>query len=152
MVSEEEKTRVVVLTKPLSLEIESNDDYRAPNLLKRVLSLFKDVRPGSDLTRFQLSPLFNIPKSHLQCFGEPVFCVNNDMLGNCNNGETPKERFTAVVWSISILRPMIFGIAPYNPILGETHHVSRGSLNVLLEQVSHHPPVTALMQLMRNQS
>jgi hypothetical protein len=47
--------RVVVLTKPLSLESESNDDYKAPNLLKRVLSLFKDVRPGSDLTRFQAS-------------------------------------------------------------------------------------------------
>lgn len=30
---------------------------------------------------------------------------------------------------------MIFGQAPFNPILGETHHVSKGSLNVLLEQV-----------------
>ena len=33
------------------------------------------------------------------------------------------------------MRPVIFGVAPYNPILGETHHVSRGNLNVLLEQV-----------------
>lgn len=29
----------------------------------------------------------------------------------------------------------MFGVAPYNPILGETHHASRGNLNVLLEQV-----------------
>ncbi|KAM1067463.1 hypothetical protein FF1_022705 [Malus domestica] len=65
--------------------------------------------------------------------------------GRCNKAETPHDRFTAVVsWSISTLRPVIFGIAPYNPILGETHHVTRGNLNVLLEQVSHHPPVTAL--------
>lgn len=84
----------------------------------------------------QLSPLFNLPKSHLQCFGESVYCIGNDLLGRCNKGESPQDRFTAVVsWSISILRPMIFGIAPYNPILGETHHVSRGNLNVLLEQV-----------------
>ncbi|EXB30990.1 hypothetical protein L484_016851 [Morus notabilis] len=67
------------------------------------------------------------------------------MLGKCNSGESPLERFIAVVaWSISTMRPMIFGFAPYNSILGETHHVSRGSLNVLLEQISHHPPVTAL--------
>ena len=33
------------------------------------------------------------------------------------------------------MRPVIFGVAPYNPILGETHHISRGNLNVLLEQV-----------------
>ncbi|KAG9135657.1 hypothetical protein Leryth_002393 [Lithospermum erythrorhizon] len=37
-----------------------------------------------------------------------------------------------------------FGVIPYNSILGETHHASRDGLNVLLEQVSHHPPVTAL--------
>ncbi|KAM2542876.1 hypothetical protein TB2_022262 [Malus domestica] len=96
-------------------------------------------------TVYKLSPLFNIPKSHLQCFGESVYCVGNDLLGRCNKAETPHDRFTAVVsWSISTLRPVIFGIAPYNPILGETHHVTRGNLNVLLEQVSHHPPVTAL--------
>lgn len=40
-----------------------------------------------------------------------------------------------MAWSISTLRPMTFGVAPYNPILGETHHVSSGTLNVLLEQV-----------------
>jgi len=54
----------------------------------------------------------------------------------CNNGESPIERFISVVaWSISTTRPVTFGVAPYNPILGETHHVSKGNLNVLLEQV-----------------
>ncbi|KAK4602003.1 hypothetical protein RGQ29_011189 [Quercus rubra] len=101
--------------------------------------------PGSDLTRLQLPPLFNIPKSHLQCFGESVYCVASDIMSRCNSGESPLDRFIAVVtWSISTVRPVIFGVAPYNPILGETHHVSRGNLNVLLEQVSHHPPVSAL--------
>ncbi|XP_057980816.1 oxysterol-binding protein-related protein 4C-like [Malania oleifera] len=136
---------VVVLTPPLSLDEESAGHYRVPNLLQRILSLFSNVRPGSELTRFQLPPLFNIPKSQLQCYGESVYSVGDDILTRCFNGNSSLERFASVVaWSISALRPLIFGVAPYNPILGETHHVSRGSLNVLLEQVSHHPPVTAL--------
>ncbi|XP_024024213.1 oxysterol-binding protein-related protein 4C isoform X2 [Morus notabilis] len=136
----------IVLTKPyFSLDGDSCGDHKAPNLIQRVLSLFKNVRPGSDLTKMQLPAHFNATKSFLQYFGESIYCVGSDMLGKCNSGESPLERFIAVVaWSISTMRPMIFGFAPYNSILGETHHVSRGSLNVLLEQISHHPPVTAL--------
>ncbi|KAF2309712.1 hypothetical protein GH714_004750 [Hevea brasiliensis] len=97
------------------------------------------------LFQVQLPPLFNIPKSHLQCYGESVYAVGEDLLHKCNSAEKSQERFISVVaWSISLTRPTIFGCAPYNPILGETHHVSKGSLNVLLEQVSHHPPVSAL--------
>ncbi|XP_065851407.1 oxysterol-binding protein-related protein 4B-like [Euphorbia lathyris] len=138
-----DETRVV-LTKPMSLDDDSNV-YQAPNLVSRIFSLFKNIRPGSDLTNFQLPPLFNLPKSHLQCFGETVYAVKKDMLKMCNNGDNSVERFISVVaWSISTTRPAIFGVAPFNPILGETHHVSTGSLNLLLEQVSHHPPVSAL--------
>ncbi|XP_071742106.1 oxysterol-binding protein-related protein 4C [Rutidosis leptorrhynchoides] len=141
----EEDELVTALTAPLSLDFESVNDFKSPNLLQRVFSLLKTVRPGSDLTRFTLPPIFNIPKSQLQCYGESVYSVNNDILRRCGDGGTPLERFTYVVaWSISTLRPLMFGVAPYNPVLGETHHVSRGNLNVLLEQVSHHPPVSAL--------
>ncbi|XP_077238519.1 oxysterol-binding protein-related protein 4C-like isoform X2 [Tasmannia lanceolata] len=120
-------------------------EHRAPNIIQRILSLFSNVRPGSELTRFQLPPLFNMPKSQLQCYGEDVYCVGDDILIRCARGKTSLERFTyAVAWSISMVRPVIFGLAPFNPILGETHHVSRGTLNVLIEQVSHHPPVAGL--------
>lgn len=52
----------VVLTKPLTLEEEeeADVDYAAPNPLQLVLSLFKNVMPGSDLTRFQASLFRNI--------------------------------------------------------------------------------------------
>ncbi|KAL8223514.1 hypothetical protein R6Q57_018989 [Mikania cordata] len=144
-VNHEHEELTAVLTSPLSLDCDSGNDYRAPNLLQRIFSLLKNVRPGSDLTRLSLPAIFNIPKSQLQCYGESVYCVNNDILSRCANGGTALERFTSVVaWSISMYRPLTFGVAPYNPILGETHHVSRGNLNVLLEQVSHHPPVSAL--------
>ncbi|KAJ6992708.1 oxysterol-binding protein-related protein 4C-like isoform X2 [Populus alba x Populus x berolinensis] len=145
MVSEGNDDMKVVLTKPLSFDGDAYADYKAPNFVQRFLSLFRNVRPGSDLTNFQLTPQFNIPKSQLQCFGESAYSFGKNLLQQCNNAESSLERFISVVaWSISTTRPPNFGVAPYNPILGETHHVSRGSLNVLLEQVSHHPPVSAL--------
>ncbi|XVE79958.1 hypothetical protein DITRI_Ditri14bG0099100 [Diplodiscus trichospermus] len=147
MITRSVEGRQVVLTKPFSIggESDSEVDYRAPNLIHRILSLFKNVRPGSDLTNFKLPPQFNFPKSHLQCYGESVYCIGSEMLSRCNLADNSVDRFTSVVaWSISTLRPPIFGVAPYNPILGETHHVSRATLNVVLEQISHHPPVSAL--------
>ncbi|XP_047308174.1 oxysterol-binding protein-related protein 4C-like [Impatiens glandulifera] len=139
----------VVITAPLGLDEDSSssDDrqYKAPNLLRRILSLVKNIRPGTSLISFQLPPEFNIPKSMLQIYGETVCCVNKEMIGKCNEGKDPIERFLNVLaWNLSTFRSLPFGVAPYNPILGETHHISRGSLNVLLEQVSHHPPVSAL--------
>ncbi|KAL0337132.1 UNVERIFIED_CONTAM: Oxysterol-binding protein-related protein 4B [Sesamum calycinum] len=130
-----------VLTAPLSLEgEESNSEYRAPNIIQRILSLLTS-----------LPPQFNIPKSQLQCYGESVYSISSNMLSKCAEGETSLNRFVSVVaWSISMVRPLAFGLAPYNPVLGETHHVSRGTLNVLLEQVSHHPPVSALHAMKQN--
>ncbi|KAI4335374.1 hypothetical protein L6164_014023 [Bauhinia variegata] len=93
----------------------------------------------------QLPPVFNFPKSQLQCYGESMYRTSWDLLSECNSGQSPLDRFISVVaWNISTTRSAIFGLAPYNPILGETHHVSKGNLNVLLEKVSHHPPVAAL--------
>ena len=43
----------ILLTAPMSLDGESDVTYRAPNLIRRIVSIFKNVRPGSDLTRFQ---------------------------------------------------------------------------------------------------
>ncbi|CAL1408574.1 unnamed protein product [Linum trigynum] len=152
VMKEERKVQAeVVLTKPLTVDDSDDDDdddveYRTPNLVHRVLSLFKNVRPGSDLTTFQLPPSFNYPKSQLQAYGEMVYCAGKDILSDCSSTKCdPLERFTRVVgWSISTNRPGIIGLVPYNPVLGETHHVSSRSLNVRLEQVSHRPPVTAL--------
>ncbi|KAG0481887.1 hypothetical protein HPP92_009971 [Vanilla planifolia] len=141
----EETTKEATLTPPFSLENGLLAEHRPPNLLHRIFSLFSNVRPGADLTNFELPPLFNMPKSQLQCYGETVYCIGEDLLTRCARGKSSLERFIAVVaWNISTTRPVIFGWAPFNPVLGETHHVSRGNLNVLLEQVSHHPPVSAL--------
>jgi hypothetical protein len=106
------------------------------SLVASVVEVFKGFRPGSDLTKFQVPPQFNLPKSQLQVYGEAVYCCSQDLLGSCADGATAIDRFLAVVrWHLSTTRPAPFAKAPYNPILGETHHVSAGHLNVLCEQV-----------------
>ncbi|XP_022546766.1 oxysterol-binding protein-related protein 4B-like isoform X1 [Brassica napus] len=146
LAEEQEIRRHVVLTKPYSLEDEKDSEHTAANVIRRILSLLKNVRPGSDLTNFQLPPQLNLPKSQLQCYGEMIYSFGgHDLLGECSRRDLPIERLKSVVaWNISKLRPVLFGQAPYNPVLGETHHVSSGHINVLIEQVSHHPPVSAL--------
>ncbi|EOA14321.1 hypothetical protein CARUB_v10027497mg [Capsella rubella] len=137
----------VVLAKPFSLEDEKEDSENTPpNLIQRILSLFKNVRPGSDLSNFQLPPQMNLPRSQLQCYGEIVYSFDgHDLLGECSRRDQPIERLKSVVtWYIATLRPLVFGMAPYNPVIGETHHVSNAHINVLVEQISHHPPVSAL--------
>ncbi|XP_021723695.1 oxysterol-binding protein-related protein 4B-like [Chenopodium quinoa] len=68
-----------------------------------------------------------------------------DMLRKCTTGENAVDRMISVVaWNLSTVRMWVFGVAPFNPILGETHHASRGTLNILAEEVSHHPPVAAM--------
>ena len=110
--------------------------FRISHRIYVAVSIINLILFDGSFFQFQLPPIFNIPKSQLQCYGESVYCVGVDMLSKCNSGQSPIERFKGVLaWDISVLRPLIFGVTPYNPILGETHHVSRGTLNVLLEQV-----------------
>lgn len=64
--------QAVVLSAPLKLEGDDDDDgddYRAPNILQRVLGLLKNVRPGTDLTRFQVTsmPHFSFFMCHVMC-------------------------------------------------------------------------------------
>jgi hypothetical protein len=141
--------KVPIVTSPCKLDRQAGsgkDDNRSKTGVHvSLFDLFKGFLPGSDLTKFQLPPQFNLPKSQLQAYGESVYCCDQDLLGMCAAAASPLDRFLAVIrWHISTTRPAPFGRAPYNPILGETHHVSAGDLNVLCEQVSHHPPVSAL--------
>ncbi|MCO5560514.1 hypothetical protein L7F22_014129 [Adiantum nelumboides] len=132
---------------PFKLQHQQSDTVGSEKrpLLSRIFDIFKSARPGSDLTRFQVPVQLNMPKSQLQLYGESVYCHSHDLLEECAKESTPLERFLKVVaWHISTTRLAPFAQAPFNPILGETHHVSCGNLNVILEQVSHHPPISAL--------
>jgi hypothetical protein len=137
--------RVPALTEPIRLERKGSCQKKpggGVGIVSTALELLKGFRPGSDVTRLQLPPHFNLPKSQLQVYGEAVYCCAQDYLGMCARGATPVERLLAVVrFHLSTTRPAPFLKAPYNPILGETHHVSAGTLNVFCEQVRLNFPI-----------
>ncbi|URE02038.1 Pentatricopeptide repeat-containing protein [Musa troglodytarum] len=56
--AEQQREAAVVLTPPLALEGGLAEEHQTPGLLPRVLSLLRNVRPGSDLTHLQASLLF----------------------------------------------------------------------------------------------
>jgi hypothetical protein len=57
------------------------------------------------------------------CTGQFGLCLLHDVSNGARDNS--QERLAVVVaWSISTTRPTIFGFAPYNPVLGETQHVS----------------------------
>lgn len=141
------ETRVLpALTEPIRLERQQKSSSSGSGgsggggVLSSVLELLKGMRVGSDVTKLQLPPQFNMPKSQLQVYGEAVYCCGEDYLGLCSDAATPLDRFLAVVrFHLSTTRPAPFLKAPYNPILGEVHHVSVGALNVICEQVNFAP-------------
>lgn len=141
-VEDSSATRKVLpaLTEPIRLERQkssSSGSGGGGGVLSSVLELLKGIRVGSDVTKLQLPPQFNLPKSQLQVYGEAVYCCGEDYLSLCSDAATPLDRLLAVVrFHLSTTRPAPFLKAPYNPILGEVHHVSVGALNVICEQVN----------------
>lgn len=57
-----------MLSKPLTLEGESGSDEHceAPNILQRILSLFKNIRQGSDLSCFKASLGSTLLEKHIE--------------------------------------------------------------------------------------
>ncbi|THU66310.1 hypothetical protein C4D60_Mb05t12810 [Musa balbisiana] len=56
--TEQRREAAVVLTPPLALEGGLVEEHQTPGLLPRMLSLLRNVRPGSDLTHFQACHFF----------------------------------------------------------------------------------------------
>lgn len=51
---ERETRKHLVIAKPFALEDDKDSENAASNGIRRILSLFKNVRLGSDLTNFQV--------------------------------------------------------------------------------------------------
>eukprot|EP01111_Echinosteliopsis_oligospora_P003642 TRINITY_DN1571_c0_g1_i1.p1 TRINITY_DN1571_c0_g1~~TRINITY_DN1571_c0_g1_i1.p1 ORF type:complete len:431 (+),score=100.70 TRINITY_DN1571_c0_g1_i1:292-1584(+) len=130
--------------------IESPDaetlDEEPRNLL---LALMKEIRIGMDLSRITLPTFILEPRSMLEKLTD--FMTHGELLALVPKIEDPIERMVGVVrWYMSgfYIRP--HGVKkPYNPILGEFHRckwtMEDGSVtHYVSEQVSHHPPVSAL--------
>jgi len=103
------------------------------------------------MTRLPLPAIFLRPFSILE-----VLAVRHllyfDLIYEANNIENPAERMLKVIaFYLSNLKQEInsFYKKPYNPILGETHFCTvesekYGQTVFIAEQVSHHPPISAV--------
>ncbi|RWV93181.1 hypothetical protein GW17_00044379 [Ensete ventricosum] len=65
--------------------------------------------PTEELCISSLPPLFNMPKSQLQCYGEAVYCIGEDYLNKCAKGKSSLESVEAVIKGKRHLRLLKFG-------------------------------------------
>lgn len=120
------------------------------SIFKVAKEVLSSVKPGSDVTNINLPASVLDPVSTLEKTrksmqrGELV----QDM---CDPTSDSLTRLLNVIrFNVSGLARERFGKKPYNPILGEVYHCcfqhrgSGGRTLLVAEQVSHHPPITAL--------
>merc|ERR1719494_116550 len=101
---------------------------------------------GKDLSRIAMPVIFNEPLSFLQRISEYIDYI--DILNEAALIEDPIRRLLKVaVYMISCNASTDHRIGkPFNPLLGETFELIRDDKNIkaVAEQVSHHPPISAL--------
>ncbi|XP_031438658.1 oxysterol-binding protein-related protein 8 isoform X2 [Clupea harengus] len=112
--------------------------------------LLKQVRPGMDLSKVVLPTFILEPRSFLDKLSD--YYYHADFLSQAAVEENAYNRMKKVVkWYISGFYKKPKGLKkPYNPIIGETfrcmwiHPDTNSKTFYIAEQVSHHPPVSAL--------
>lgn len=116
---------------------------RDPNNKPSIWKVLKDLI-GKDLSRFAIPVYFNEPISMMQKVAEIM--EYTDLLKQADQNDDPKMRMLLVIaFSISQYKgPDNRLYKPFNPILGETYELLTPEYRYFAEQVSHHPPVTAL--------
>ena len=116
---------------------------RNPGQKYNIWKIVKDSI-GKELSKMAVPVYFNEPISFLQRFSEDL--LYNDLL--IKAGETKDQWlrlayiacFAVSGYSVTSYRVM----KPFNPLLGETFELVRDGFKLISEQVSHHPPITAL--------
>jgi oxysterol-binding protein-related protein 8 len=119
------------------------------SIIKIAREVIGSVKQGADVTNVNLPASVLDPVSSLEKGMKSM--QRGELLQLIAAAEDPTSRFLAVLrFYISGLSKEKFGKKPYNPILGETfrscflHRGGAGHTVLIAEQVSHHPPVTAL--------
>jgi hypothetical protein len=116
---------------------------RNPSQKINIWKVIKDSI-GRDLSRIAVPVYFNEPISFIQRFSEEL--TYSELLRTASSLTQPELRmayvaaFTVASYATTVNRTM----KPFNPILGETFQLERDGFRLVSEQVSHHPPITAL--------
>ena len=117
--------------------------FKDPKLKISVWTIIKDSI-GKDISRMSVPVYFNDPTNILQkCATSMEYC---DLLDKAME-ETESTRRLAYVaaYVITNLTCIERNVTkPFNPLLGETFELETPKFKFLAEQVSHHPPITAI--------
>lgn len=122
-------------------------DENKKSLLKHLIG---QLKVGMDLSKVTLPTHVLEPRSLLEKLTD--FLVHGDILARSTDAATPIDRMKEIVrWYLSGWHLKSRGVKkPYNPILGETFEASYTvpetgtKIIYFAEQVSHHPPISAL--------
>ncbi|XP_048589891.1 oxysterol-binding protein-related protein 1 isoform X2 [Nematostella vectensis] len=99
---------------------------------------------GKDLSRITMPVIFNEPLTFLQRITE--YMEYSELLHTAASQDDPTRRLQYVAaFAISATSSNLDRVGkPFNPLLGETYELVRPGFRLVAEQVSHHPPITAL--------
>eukprot|EP01135_Chromosphaera_perkinsii_P011404 Nk52_evm49s2391 gene=Nk52_evmTU49s2391 len=134
--------------------VKNKKVYRStvPNRSTKSYSLWPIMKNciGKDLSKIPMPVFFNEPLSFLQRLSEDI--EYSDLLHKAAECESSLERMTyvAAFTMSSYCTTTIRTGKPFNPMLGETFELDRLmdddlGIRVLTEQVSHHPPISAMI-------
>lgn len=129
------------------LDEKSDTSYKS-----LIMTFIRQLRPGMDVTKIQ-APIYILkPRSFLEMTSEYVHPT--EALIRVGSDPDPESRMlTIVAWCLSNLsgtaQKGFSRMKPYNPILGEkyfcTFEHADSTTDFRAEQVSHHPPISALV-------
>jgi hypothetical protein len=116
--------------------------YSEPISKLNIWTILKE-NVGKDLSRIALPVVFNEPITLLQKCAEYV--EYQEILRLANRTENRFLRLSYVIGSVYILYSNTINriSKPFNPIMGETYEYFENDLRLVVEQVSHHPPISA---------
>lgn len=99
---------------------------------------------GKDISKYSMPVAVNEPLSHLQKYSE-IFQFN-DLLHRASQEENSLRRLLLVATYNAAIYFLIHERLqkPFNPLLGETFELVTPEYQAVSEQVSHHPPMTAM--------
>lgn len=120
------------------------------SIFKLAKEIIGSVSPGSDVSNVPLPASVLDPESTLEKTKKSM--QRGELLQDlCDPKLDARARFLNVMrFNLSGLARERFGKKPYNPVLGEVyrccfvHRGNGGETLLVSEQVSHHPPITAL--------
>ena len=114
---------------------------------KKKYNIWKVVKDsiGKDLSKMAVPVYFNEPISFLQRYTEDL-AYHEILLNACEIEDSLLRIAYIACFAVTSYVPTLERyMKPFNPLLGETFELVRDGYRVVCEQVSHHPPISAML-------